>query len=138
MIRLGIERPEVDEADLERLVELGGLADVRDRVARELRALPDDQRAAVELRVRFRRDARRQRAVAPRRPTVRHPRAATARPRPYPHARAQTLHGLDAKDCHREATGKVPYEATSQNDRFGFSRKGAQALPSLVRSGRAT
>ncbi|MCU1501063.1 MAG: polymerase sigma factor [Ilumatobacteraceae bacterium] len=51
MIRLGIERPEVDEADLERLVELGGLADVRDRVARELRALPDDQRAAVELRV---------------------------------------------------------------------------------------
>ena len=51
MMRLGIERPELGEEEYERLVELGGLAEARLRVARELSLLPDDQRLAVELRV---------------------------------------------------------------------------------------
>ena len=50
-MRLGIERPELGEEEYERLVELGGLAEARLRVARELSLLPDDQRLAVELRV---------------------------------------------------------------------------------------
>jgi len=51
MTRLGIQRPEVGDLELERLVELGGLVQARARVANELRALPADQRRAVELRV---------------------------------------------------------------------------------------
>jgi RNA polymerase sigma factor (sigma-70 family) len=51
MARLGIQRPEVGDTELERLVELAGLAQARARVDSKLRALPDDQRRAVELRV---------------------------------------------------------------------------------------
>lgn len=51
MKRIGLERPEVEPAELERLIELGGLAAERERVARRLQELPDDQRAALRLRV---------------------------------------------------------------------------------------
>jgi RNA polymerase sigma factor (sigma-70 family) len=51
MARLGIERPEVGDTELERLVELAGLAQARARVASKLRELGDDQRRAVQLRV---------------------------------------------------------------------------------------
>jgi len=51
MRRLGIERPAIGEAEYERLVELGGLEQMRARVAEELGRLPDEQRAAVEMRV---------------------------------------------------------------------------------------
>lgn len=51
MGRLGIERPELGEAEYERLIELGGLAAVRPALLRGLDALPADQRRAVLLRV---------------------------------------------------------------------------------------
>jgi RNA polymerase sigma factor (sigma-70 family) len=51
MARLGVERPSIEPEELARLVELGGLAQVRERVARSLQALPTDQREAVERRV---------------------------------------------------------------------------------------
>jgi RNA polymerase sigma-70 factor (ECF subfamily) len=51
MTRLAIERPEVGEMEVERLVELAGLAEARARVAAQLRGLPGDQQRAVELRV---------------------------------------------------------------------------------------
>lgn len=51
MIKLGIERPEFAEGEYERLVELGGLAETREQVARGLRGLPDDQQQAIALRV---------------------------------------------------------------------------------------
>lgn len=49
--RLGIQRPELGEAEYERLVELGGLAEVRARLVAGLGVLPEDQRRAVLLRV---------------------------------------------------------------------------------------
>lgn len=51
MRRLGIERRDLDEAEYERIVELGGLASLRERVARELDALGGGAREAVRLRV---------------------------------------------------------------------------------------
>ncbi len=51
MNKLGIERLAIDDDELERLAELGSLADDRLRVAAHLRDLPDDQRTAVRLRV---------------------------------------------------------------------------------------
>jgi hypothetical protein len=50
MKRLGIERPALEAPEHERLIELGGLATQRERVARWLLELPEDQRAAVQLR----------------------------------------------------------------------------------------
>lgn len=49
--RLGIERPELGEAEYERLVELGGLHELRERLVAGLDGLPEDQRRAVLLRV---------------------------------------------------------------------------------------
>lgn len=49
--RLGLERPELDDADLERLEELAGLAELRASVAAGLDGLPDAQRDALRLRV---------------------------------------------------------------------------------------
>lgn len=51
MVRLGIERPELEPFEHDRLIELGGLAEERERVARRLLELPEDQRAAVQLRI---------------------------------------------------------------------------------------
>lgn len=51
MRRLGIERRELDDAEYERIVELGGLEAMRGRVARELDALGGVTREAVRLRV---------------------------------------------------------------------------------------
>ncbi len=51
MQRLGIERPELDAVEHERLIELGGLQQERQRVAQRLAELPEQQRAAVRLRV---------------------------------------------------------------------------------------
>jgi RNA polymerase sigma-70 factor (ECF subfamily) len=49
--RLGIERPDLGEGEVERLIELGGLAEVRAQFVAGLGALPEDQRRAVLLRV---------------------------------------------------------------------------------------
>jgi RNA polymerase sigma factor (sigma-70 family) len=49
--RLGIERPDLDPVEHDRLIELGGLAAERQRVAQRLLELPEQQRAAVQLRV---------------------------------------------------------------------------------------
>jgi RNA polymerase sigma factor (sigma-70 family) len=49
--RLGIQLPTVSEDDYERIVELAGLAQLRDRVAAAFDELSDDQRDALRLRV---------------------------------------------------------------------------------------
>jgi RNA polymerase sigma-70 factor, ECF subfamily len=49
--RLGIRVPEVSEDDHERIVELAGLAEMRDRVAAAFSDLSGDQREALRLRV---------------------------------------------------------------------------------------
>jgi RNA polymerase sigma-70 factor (ECF subfamily) len=49
--RLGIDVPPVSDADHERIVELAGLDDVRQRVAVAFDELGDDQRDALRLRV---------------------------------------------------------------------------------------
>jgi RNA polymerase sigma factor (sigma-70 family) len=49
--RLGIQVPTLSESDYERIVELAGLAQLRDRVAAAFGDLSDDQRDALRLRV---------------------------------------------------------------------------------------
>ena len=49
--RLGLDRPDFDRDDIERLVELAGLGDLRERVGVALTHLPLDQQDAVRLRV---------------------------------------------------------------------------------------
>jgi RNA polymerase sigma factor (sigma-70 family) len=49
--RLGIQVPTVSEDDYERIVELAGLAELRDRVAAAFGELSEDQRDALRLRV---------------------------------------------------------------------------------------
>jgi RNA polymerase sigma factor (sigma-70 family) len=49
--RAGLERPQLGDGDLERLLDLAGLADLRDRVGAALTELPADQREALDLRV---------------------------------------------------------------------------------------
>lgn len=49
--RLGLERPALESADLERLIELAGLDALRDRVGAALVDLPAEQRDALRLRV---------------------------------------------------------------------------------------
>lgn len=49
--RLGIERRPLTDAEYERIEELAGSRELRNRVAEELDALPVDQREAVRLRV---------------------------------------------------------------------------------------
>jgi RNA polymerase sigma factor (sigma-70 family) len=49
--RLGIRLPDVTEDDHERIVELAGLAEMRDRVAAAFSDLSGDQREALRLRV---------------------------------------------------------------------------------------
>lgn len=49
--RLGVERPDATNAELQRVDELAALAGLRAAVARELEELPDGERDAVRLRV---------------------------------------------------------------------------------------
>jgi RNA polymerase sigma factor (sigma-70 family) len=49
--RLGIQVPAVNEDDYQHIVELAGLAELRDRVAAAFGELSDDQRDALRLRV---------------------------------------------------------------------------------------
>jgi RNA polymerase sigma factor (sigma-70 family) len=49
--RLGIQLPTVSEDDYDRIVELAGLAQLRERVAAAFGGLSDDQRDALRLRV---------------------------------------------------------------------------------------
>jgi RNA polymerase sigma-70 factor (ECF subfamily) len=49
--RLGIERRPLTDVEYERIEDLAGSRELRDRVAEELDALPVDQREAVRLRV---------------------------------------------------------------------------------------
>lgn len=49
--RLGIQVPHVSSDDRERIIELAGLADVRERVRDALQDLSPDQRTALQLRV---------------------------------------------------------------------------------------
>lgn len=49
--RLGIQVPAVSEDDYQQIVELAGLAELRDRVAAAFGDLSDDQRDALRLRV---------------------------------------------------------------------------------------
>ncbi len=49
--RLGIQVPAVSEGDYERIVELAGLGELRNRVAAAFVQLSDDQRDALRLRV---------------------------------------------------------------------------------------
>lgn len=49
--RLGIRLPKASDDDYQRIVELAGLAKVRDRVAAAYSGLSDDQRCALRLRV---------------------------------------------------------------------------------------
>ncbi len=49
--RLGIDVPSLELDEVVRIVELAGLADVRDAVGREFRNLSNDQRQALRLRV---------------------------------------------------------------------------------------
>src|SRR6478609_8451620 len=49
--RLGVEPPVMGEDERRRVEDLAGLADLRAVVADELERLPEDQRAAVRLRV---------------------------------------------------------------------------------------
>jgi RNA polymerase sigma-70 factor (ECF subfamily) len=51
LARLGIERRPLTDLEYERIEELAGSRELRDRVAEELDALPVDQREAVRLRV---------------------------------------------------------------------------------------
>ena len=51
MIRLGIERRHLEDAEYERIVELAGLQAERERVARSLDRLSPALRAAISLRV---------------------------------------------------------------------------------------
>jgi RNA polymerase sigma-70 factor (ECF subfamily) len=51
LARLGIERRPLTDVEYERIEELAGSRELRDRVAEELEALPVDQREAVRLRV---------------------------------------------------------------------------------------
>jgi RNA polymerase sigma-70 factor (ECF subfamily) len=51
LARLGIERRPLTAVEYERIEELAGSSELRDRVAEELDALPVDQREAVRLRV---------------------------------------------------------------------------------------
>lgn len=51
LARLGIERRPLTDVEYERIEELAGSRELRDRVAEELGALPVDQREAVRLRV---------------------------------------------------------------------------------------
>ncbi|MEY2517223.1 MAG: hypothetical protein QOJ89_4581, partial [bacterium] len=49
--RVGIERPPLVEADVERIDELAGLGELRGRIAALLEDLSDDARAAVRMRI---------------------------------------------------------------------------------------
>jgi RNA polymerase sigma factor (sigma-70 family) len=49
--RLGIDLPAVSDDDLHRIVELAGLAEMRDAVASAFSTLPEEQRDALRLRV---------------------------------------------------------------------------------------
>jgi RNA polymerase sigma-70 factor (ECF subfamily) len=49
--RLGLDRPSIDDHDVERLIELAGRGDLRERVGAALTHLPVDQQDAVRLRV---------------------------------------------------------------------------------------
>jgi RNA polymerase sigma factor (sigma-70 family) len=49
--RVGIERPQLVDADVERLEELAGIADLRTRTAGLLAALPEPARVAVRMRI---------------------------------------------------------------------------------------
>ena len=49
--RLGIRMPSVSDADYERIVELAGLAEMRERVAAAFSRVSSDQRDALRLRV---------------------------------------------------------------------------------------
>ena len=49
--RVGIDRPPLVDADVERIVELSGLDELRARVAALLEQLPEEARAALRLRV---------------------------------------------------------------------------------------
>jgi RNA polymerase sigma factor (sigma-70 family) len=49
--RLGVDRPAVEDADVERLERLSGLGELREAVAHGLEALSAEQREAVRLRV---------------------------------------------------------------------------------------
>jgi RNA polymerase sigma-70 factor (ECF subfamily) len=49
--RLGIERRPLTDIEYERIEDLAGSQELRDRVAEKLEALPVDQREAVRLRV---------------------------------------------------------------------------------------
>jgi RNA polymerase sigma-70 factor (ECF subfamily) len=51
LARLGIERRPLTDGEYERIEELAGSSELRDRVSEELDALPVDQREAVRLRV---------------------------------------------------------------------------------------
>lgn len=51
LARMGVEVPELTDADIERVETLGALAELRPAVADALAQLPDAQRHAVELRV---------------------------------------------------------------------------------------
>ncbi len=51
LARLGVERRRLTDAEYDRIEDLGASQELRDRVAREVAALPDDQREAVRLRV---------------------------------------------------------------------------------------
>ena len=51
LARLGVERRPLTDIEYERIEELAGSRELRDRVAEELHALPVDQREAVRLRV---------------------------------------------------------------------------------------
>ena len=49
--RVGIDVPPLEAEDFERIVELAGLHALRTAVARELGALPEEHREALQLRV---------------------------------------------------------------------------------------
>jgi len=51
LLRLGLEPPQMSDAELERIDELAGTAVLRARVADQLGALAPDHRAALQLRV---------------------------------------------------------------------------------------
>jgi RNA polymerase sigma-70 factor (ECF subfamily) len=51
MTRLGLQRPEADAEELRRVEELGGMADLRAQIARQVQDLPEGYREAVRLRV---------------------------------------------------------------------------------------
>jgi RNA polymerase sigma-70 factor (ECF subfamily) len=51
LARLGVEVPAMSDVELERVIELTGLEQLRGRVAAALAELPADQRTAVQMRV---------------------------------------------------------------------------------------